>query len=397
MKRQGIFLRSSPQFRKTEWVGESATGIPGITINNSLAYGTYLRNPDSGTGFLITRQNDSTSTYVASFLLSFMPFTYLTLIYIYIHRANIAFTVSLPTSKGTLTLPSTTGAIALNGRQSKLIITDYTFGASGALLYTTASIFFAGTIGARDVLFLYGAADQAHEFAFTPAGVSSSSSSRSSSPLVKFADSSAALGGASVVSVLQGVEGLITVWESDAQLVLYADATTAASFWAPPVRSQTANVVPGLEAFWQFGTNASVLVGGPYLVRNASLVSTDLDGGEGEGEGKTLALVGDLNASVPLTVFAPPEVVRVTWNGEPVGTMAQLGASGLRADLSLKRRVKGVRVPELTGWRYADSLPEMGRGYDDEGWVVADRTSTNIPTKPAFGDGRVLYGCDYGL
>ena len=66
VKRQGIFLRSSPQFRKTEWVGESATGIPGITINNSLAYGTYLRNPDSGTGFLITRQNDSTSTYASS-------------------------------------------------------------------------------------------------------------------------------------------------------------------------------------------------------------------------------------------------------------------------------------------------------------------------------------------
>ena len=57
----------------------------------------------------------------------------------------------------------------------------------------------------------------------------------------------------------------------------------------------------------------------------------------------------------------------------------------------------GVEVPELTGWRYADSLPEVGRGYDDGAWVVADRTSTNIPTKPAFGDGRVLYGCDYGL
>ncbi|PIL34810.1 hypothetical protein GSI_02597 [Ganoderma sinense ZZ0214-1] len=380
VKRQGLFLRSSPQFHKTEWVGESATGIPGVAISNSLAYGTYLRNPDSGTGFLIVRQNDSTST------------------------ANIAFTVSLPTSRGTLTLPATTGAIALHGRQSKLVVTDYTFGAAGALLYTTAAIFFAGTIGTRDVLFLYGHPSQAHEFAFTPAGAPSSFSSSPSSPLVQIqpSDSDKAGGGASVVTVLPGVQGLVTVWESDMQLVLYADVTTAASFWAPPVRSSTANshTIPGLDAFWQFGTNATVLVGGPYLVRNASLVDT----AEGEGKGaKTLALVGDLNASVPLTVFAPPEVVAVTWNGEPVGTMAQLGASGLRAELTLKRElegeagVKAVRVPELTGWRYADSLPEVGRGYDDAGWVVADKTSTNIPTKPAFGDGRVLYGCDYGF
>ncbi|KAM5541241.1 hypothetical protein V8D89_005170 [Ganoderma adspersum] len=363
VKRQGIFLRSSHQFRKTEWVGESATGIPKITINNSPAYGTYLRNPDSGTGFLITRQNDSTST------------------------ANIAFTVSLPTSQGTLTLPSTTGAIALNGRQSKLIITNYTFGTNGALLYTTASIFFAGTISARDVLFLYGAADQAHEFALTPAGSGGTRAAASSSPLVQYTAYSAALGSAGVVTVLPGIDGLITVWESDAQLVLYADATTAASFWAPPVRSPStpaANAVPGLEAFWQFGTNATVLVGGPYLVRNASLV--DADG----GDGRTLALVGDLNVIVLQTVFAPPEVVAVTWNGEPVDMMAQFGASGLRAELSLKSVVKGMEVPELTGWLYADSLPEVGRGYDDAAWGVADRTSTNIPTKPAFGDG----GCE---
>ena len=64
VKRQGIFLRSSPEFRKTDWIGDSATGIPGVAIDNDLVYGTYLKNPDSGTGFLITRQNDSTSTYV---------------------------------------------------------------------------------------------------------------------------------------------------------------------------------------------------------------------------------------------------------------------------------------------------------------------------------------------
>ena len=321
----------------------------------------------------------------------------------FFYRANIAFTLTLPTSQGTLTLPTTTDGIALHGRQSKLIVADYTFGARGALLYTTASIFFAGTIGARDVLFLYGRADQAHEFAFRPssAGRGGEGGVRAASPLVRFHSASNLGRGTetTVVTILPGVRGLVTIWESAEQLVLYADDTTAATFWAPPVappvRSSTPSpnkAVKGLERFWQFGTNESVLVGGPYLVRNASLVDSNT-----EGEGKTLALVGDLNASVPLTVFAPPDVVRVTWNGEPVGTMAQFGASGLRAELNLKNGVKGVSVPALTGWRYADSLPEVGRGYDDGAWVVADKKSTNIPVKPAFGDGRVLYGCDYGL
>ena len=64
LKRQGLFLRSSPAFRKTDWIGDTSTGIPGVTLNGSAAYVTLLRNPDSGTQFLIARQNDSTSTYV---------------------------------------------------------------------------------------------------------------------------------------------------------------------------------------------------------------------------------------------------------------------------------------------------------------------------------------------
>ena len=66
IKRQGIFLRSSPSFRKTDWVGDSSTGIPGVTVDGSSAYVTLLRNPDTGTAFYIARQADSTSTYVSS-------------------------------------------------------------------------------------------------------------------------------------------------------------------------------------------------------------------------------------------------------------------------------------------------------------------------------------------
>ncbi|PIL34820.1 hypothetical protein GSI_02607 [Ganoderma sinense ZZ0214-1] len=354
LKRQGLFLRSSPEFRKTDWIGDTSTGIPGVTLNGSSAFVTLLQNPDTGTQFFITRQLDSTST------------------------GNITFSLTVPSSQGILTLPQTTGSIALTGRQSKLIITDYTFGGRGSLLYTTASIFFAGTIGARDVLFLFGDADQSHEFALALSGAGT----RSTSSRLQFTNSSSSTS-ATTIAISPGSGGLETVWESPSQLVLFADPGTAATFWAPAVKSATSNTVPGLESYWQFGTNTTVLVGGPYLVRNAT-ISRDV-----------LALRGDLNASVPLTVVAPTEVREVTWNGERVAVRAQGALLTGRLEESVS--VRAVKVPALTGWKFADSLLEIQAGFDDSAWTVANKTTTNINLKPVFGDGRVLYGCDYGF
>ncbi|CDO72277.1 Glycoside Hydrolase Family 35 protein [Trametes cinnabarina] len=362
IKRQGIFLRSSPEFRKTDWIGDSSTGIPGVNVSNSEAFITLLKNPDTGTGFFISRQTDSTST------------------------SSISFNITVPTSHGTLTLPLTTGAIALDGRQSKVIVTDYSFGSKGSVLYSTASIFFAGTIGSRDVLFLFGDADQSHEAAIAFTG----NGARIQSSRVRFSTSRASRG-VTTVTVLPGSTGLVTIWDSDTQLVLFADPVTTATFWAPAVPSATRNSISGFEHFWQFGTNTIVLVGGPYLVRNASLA----DGG------RTLALRGDLNSTVMLTVIAPPSVSAVTWNGQRVEslrptTQAQ-GRGFLTGTLAERSAVKSVQVPELTGWKFADSLPEIQPNFDDSAWVVANHTTTNITRKPLFGDGRVLFGCDYGF
>ncbi|KAI1789921.1 glycoside hydrolase superfamily [Ganoderma leucocontextum] len=382
MKRQALFLRSSPQFRKTDWIGDTLAGptsIPGVTISSSTGnndngndtFATYLRNPDSGTGFLIARQANSSAP------------------------GPIAFRVTLPSARGPLDLPQTFGAIALDGRQSAVVITDYSFGRRGSVLHTTAAVFFAGTIGARDVLFLTGDVGQSHEAALVLRGRAGSGRRASDAHVEYSADSQHATTVTVTVTVTVragraswGVVPL-AVWDSDEQLVLFADPATAATFWAPAVAgSGTAdtNTVAGLEAFWQFGTNTSVLVGGPYLVRNATI---------GAG-GSTLALRGDLNASVPLTVVGPASVEAVTWNGERVEVESD-GRGVLRGKLTLGEVVKTVEVPKLGGWRYADSLPEVGADFDDADWVVADHTSTNITQGMLFGDGRVLYGCDYGF
>ncbi|KAI0694018.1 glycoside hydrolase superfamily [Cerioporus squamosus] len=307
MKRQAFFIRSSPEFRKTDWIGD----------NNTFA--TFLRNPDSGTGFLITRQLNSSST------------------------ERINFTVSIDSLNGQLSLPQTFDAIELNGRQSKVLITDYSFGTNGSVLYTTATLFFAGTIGSRDVLFLIGDAGQSHEASLILSG----KGSRSNDSHVEYT-ASPTLRGATTVTVRSGFKpGLITLWDSDEQLVLFSDPVTAATFWSPAIPATTENTILGLENFWH---------------------------------GTTLSLYGDLNATVPLTVIGSPDIKKVTWNEKPVSVKNE------------GRGVKEVRVPRLTGWKYAESLPEIKADFDDSDWTVADHTTTNITIPMAYGDGRVLYG-----
>ncbi|KAI0350174.1 hypothetical protein OH77DRAFT_1593752 [Trametes cingulata] len=363
MKRQGLFIRSSPSFHKTDWIGDTNqthNGIPEVSISGQdaeNAFGTYLRNPDTGTRFVIVRQLNGTSI------------------------DNISFKLTVASSRGSLTIPEYAPSIALNGRQSKVILVDYPFGASGSVLYSTAPVFFAGTIGKRDVLFIYGDADQSHEVSLALSG----HGTRVNSGRIRY---NTARGGFTTISVLSqpGSKGLLTLWDSPSQLILFADTATATTFWAPAVRNPTRNTVPGLETFWQFGTNTTVLVGGPYLVRNASL----------EDGGRTLAVRGDLNASVPLTVVAPESVRTVTFNGKRASVRSS-SEGVLVGRLEVNPDIKRVKIPKLSGWRFADSLPEVKDGFDDSAWIVADHTSTNITIKPAFGDGRVLYGCDYGF
>ncbi|KAF7299571.1 BetaGal-dom2 domain-containing protein [Mycena chlorophos] len=364
LKLQGMFIRSSPVFAKTDWVADSHTGL--TVSSNSAVFVTHLRNPDSGTSFWIARQNDSSSTGTASFSLH----------------------IPILSVQGSLTIPLAISSLVLGGREAKTIVTDYAFGtrADSLLAYSTARIFFAGTMGERDVLLLHGRADQAHEFAMHMTGVPNPWFTQHETAFTTL-DTGSELG--TVVSVLPGTaDGLVTVHDSDTQLVLFADSEAAATFWAPTISNRAS---APFENFWGIGTNQSVLVGGPYLVRSASL----------QDDGTTLALTGDLSEEVRLTLIVPPSVQSVSWNGISLGAPDSLHSNYSVKTYLVPTRLSlsAVSVPELSGWRFADSLPEvtLGADFDDSKWVLADHTETNIPEKPWYGDGRVLYGCDYGF
>ncbi|OJA15263.1 hypothetical protein AZE42_10788 [Rhizopogon vesiculosus] len=348
LKRQGLFLRSSPDFYKTDWVGTSTGGV--VTVSNPAAFVTLLRNPDTLASFYIARQEHSTSTDTTIF------------------KLNVA------TSAGKFEVPRVASGITLAGRQSKIIVADYSFGSS-KVLYSTAQILYAGKIGRRDVLFLYGDSTSESEAAITFSGT----------PRIQGGAgvSTTSANGITTVNFLPGIQGLVTVWDSSEQLVLYSDTDTAGTFWSPEIPAGSS---VEFANYWQFGTNASILVGGPYLVRNATI------------RGSTLALRGDLNKDVRLTVIAPDDVKMVTWNGIPISADVA-AASNLTAQggfsAQLQPSATAFAPPALTNWKYADSLPEIQGRFSDAGWTLADHTATNIPFKPYYGDGRVLYGCDY--
>jgi hypothetical protein len=299
------------------------------------------------------------------------------------YSATTNFTLNITTLAGKFLIPLFGSSIILDGRQSKVIVTDYAFGKSRAL-YSTAQVFYAGIIDGRDILFLHGNPNQEHEAALNLGGIPNLRHRRSN--LVTLSETSTTRD--IVVSFLPGIEGLVTVWDSDTQLILYADSETAATFWSPVIASKDN------EPFKIYGglvTHDSILVGGPYLVRSAEI------------SGSSLGLRGDLKTDVRLTVIAPRYVRSITWNGEPIS--ADVAASsrltlsgGFVGKLSARTAsATGISVPELSGWKYQDSLPEIGNEFDDAAWVTANKTTTNIPSKPYYGDGRVLYGCDYGL
>ncbi|KAF6747875.1 glycoside hydrolase family 35 protein [Ephemerocybe angulata] len=363
IKRQSLFIRSSPAFYKTDWVADSSTGLE--VSSNDDVYITHLKNPDEPTSFYIARHRDSTSNVTAAF------------------RLNVT------TELGSLSIPLYLDNITLAGRQSRVIVTDYSYGASAyGLVYSTSPVFFAGVIGGRDVLLLYGDSAQSHEATFYS---TFDNSMKSQSPLVKVQQTKGSLGSEkrSLVTstIASGFEGLVTLVRTETQLVLFADTATAATFWSPTIAGKADDP---FRNYWGIGTNETVLVGGPYLVRNATL------------EGEALSLQGDLKDDVQLTIIGPPHLQSISWNGqnltfEPSLEFSIGDVNVYVADLKVASSLDGLQVPKLEGWKYKDSLPEIETGYDDSSWTIANHTTTNIPYKPYYGDGRVLYGCDYGF
>jgi beta-galactosidase GanA len=248
-------------------------------------------------------------------------------------------------------------AITLDGRDSHIIVANYKLGAS-QLQYSTSEIMTDATIAGRDIAVLYGDSGTDGETVLH----------YGSKPQVQ-------VSGGSVTTTWDAQRGDLRLDYQHTGLI----RVTVTPSGQRPLLLLIADK-PTAETFWRQDTAAGpVLVRGTHLLRTA--VSSD--------GGRQLALTGDNGTDPSFEVFSSAS--QITWNGRPVHTTAT--PSGSRVG-SIPVAAP-IHLPALTHWRHQEESPEAAPGFDDSGWQVADKTTTNSITPVQ--SLPILYADDYGF
>lgn len=279
------------------------------------------------------------------------------------------YTLNLKTSQGNLSIPQLGGSLTLSGRDSKWHVTDYDLGGT-TLLYSTAEILTWKKFQDKTVLVVYSGPDEQHELAVV-------------SP-----KAAVVLEGAGIVTKNKGKATTVN-WKTDStrrvvqieNLFIYIlDRNTAYNYWVPDFAR---NDHWGAYASSVENTQ-SIIVQAGYLVRSVSL------------EGESLNIIGDLNATVPISIIGAPSNAReLQFNGQKLAfTKNHVTGEWLS---TLKYTPPNVNLPDLSSlpWKYVDNLPEIQSSYDDSAWTVADHTTTNNTIAPLLTP-TSLFGSDYG-
>ncbi|KAF8974695.1 glycoside hydrolase superfamily [Flammula alnicola] len=219
-----------------------------FTGNSALKTTQVLDVVGNKTGFYVVRQTDASVTTLQT------------------------YTLTLPTSLGTITVPTLGGTLSLNGQDSKIHVVDYAAG-STTLAYSTGEIMTWATIDGRDIILIYGNAGELHETAIkftSPAP-----------PAVKVVSGP----GNIKQKVLTG-GALALQYTTSGQTVVQVGSNTLLYIL------DRANAYH-LGALAQYSTENPIIVKGGYLLRSVSI------------NGATLALTGDLNTRPTLSL---PEI-----------------------------------------------------------------------------------------
>ncbi|CAE6538539.1 unnamed protein product [Rhizoctonia solani] len=338
LKLQGLFLHATPHYHLA---GRISTGTSLTT--SSQIFTTHLATLKSQNLYVV-RQTTNANT------------------------ARVEFDLRVNTTKGEVTLKN----VALNGRESKIIVSEYPFGSS-VLGYTSAEVATWTTLDGADHIVLYTSNQTTTTALYTN---STSAKSSSSGITASISNGTALISGSPSSSGLSRVTvGKTSVWVADKTWL-------APRIWQPRVSGTSGNGRYDLSP-----RTGSVLVFGPYLVRNATI------------KGSTLALTGDVKSgtTTELEVLAPASVKSVTFNGKSV-KVSTTAIGTLKGAIATKDLTPKLPSLKKLQWKCTDSLPEVAVGFDDSKWVVATKNSTARPAEfQPLGGKTVLYADEYGF
>lgn len=312
----------------------------GNAVSTTDIWTWVLRNPSNAAGFYVTQQSISSSSAV------------------------VDFAINLKTSIGNVTVTN----VQLNGRQSKIITTDYHFydAENRTMLYSTADILTYGIFQSNTVLVLYLEDGQTGEFAF-PGTVSIAHGHNVNLTTMFFQGNRTQ---SFTKFVYNQTGGYSTVQLSNGVLLYLCDQASAWTFWAAPTTSD-----PNVDA------SQHLFAFGPYLVRNISVV------------GDTAMVSGDNSNTTTIEVYVGQDsVCTINWNGIDLPTY-QTPHGALVAIIEGTAQ-RNISLPTLSTWKVADSLPEKAQQYNDSAWTVCNKTTTLSTVKPL--SLPVLFSSDYG-
>ncbi|KAJ4296789.1 hypothetical protein N0V90_006837 [Kalmusia sp. IMI 367209] len=277
---------------------------------------------------------------------------------------STSYKLTIQTSAfGNTTVPQYNGtSLSLNGRDSKIHVSDYDIGGAN-LVYSTAEIFTWHKYDDKTVLVVYGGPGETHELVLAVTGLD---------VLEGEVKSTATKGYTLLNFKADGTRKVAKVGvDKDFIYVYMLDRNSAYNYWSVDQEPHD-------------NSEAIILKAG-YLVRTANV------------DGSTLALTGDVNATTPIEILggAPSDLSKLTFNGQELDfTTSDEGVVSANVDFSKP----AFTYPDLgkLDWKYIDSLPEIKDGYDDSSWTKADLAETHNSHRP-LNTPTSLYGSDYGF
>ena len=334
MKELGLFLQSvAPVITQVDPGAPVTPSSSAVKVYNDV-------NPDTGTHFYTAVHNPSNAT------------------------TDDTFTFPISTSDGTYTVPQQ-GTLDLNGQDAKMLVADYDMDGQH-LVYSTSEIMTHFAEGSQDVALLYGRDGEDGETVlryFSQPTVQVVSGTVSSTYDAATGDLRLDYkhNGLAEVQISGGGRPPLTL--------LLADNTTADTFWR-----QDTSAGPVLEQ-------------GPELVRTAATT------------GAVLRLTGDTSAATTMKVWAPGSLrwCPGTASSSRTWPLMAMAVSVAVATAQLPGPAP-ISLPDLSAakWKFAPESPESQPSFDDSGWQVADKTTTNSTTPPPAGQ-PVLTADDYGF
>jgi beta-galactosidase len=310
----------------------------------------------SSPAYVAAKPGDLTNTsYVSTPKLSTTPISGKpTTFYVVRHSAyesleSTPYTFSVPTSVGNVIIPQLGGTLTLNGRDSKIHVTDYDVGGIN-LIYSSADIYTHGKTGDKRVLLVYGLEGETHELAFP---------SKLGKPIVEGGAAKIQTKGSAVVVQWQVTRSKKVLHYGSNLDVYLLWRNDAFNYWKLELES------PAPIGNYSSAQKDAVIAKAGYLLRTAAR------------SGNSLHLTGDLNATADLEVVAGlPGSNNIYFNGKKVPGVTSVNGR-LTGTLTYTR--PALKLPNLAAldWRVVDSLPEIQASYDDSAWTVADHATTN--------------------